>query len=93
MYVTFTVSVATANEQCSSLVCICVCVCVCVCDTVPSIKDTAAHPNNLRRQMAGRVVNWEEQLRRGEHLEKLSLSLSICVCVCVYMLVCVCMCV
>ena len=31
MYVTFTVSVGTANEHCSSLVCICVCVCVCVC--------------------------------------------------------------
>ena len=31
MYVTFTVSVETANEHCSSLVCIRVCVCVCVC--------------------------------------------------------------
>ena len=43
MYVTCTVSVGTANEHCSSLVCIRVC--VCVCDAVPGVNDTAAHPN------------------------------------------------
>ena len=26
-------------------VCVCVCMCVCVCDAVPSVNDTAAHPN------------------------------------------------
>ena len=68
MYVTFTVSVATENEHCSSPVwigvCVCVCVCLCVCDTVPRVKDTAAHPDNLIRQMAGRGVPWQAQLKR-----------------------------
>ena len=82
MYVTFTVSVATSSEHCSSLVWIGV-LCVCVCDTVPIVNDIAAHPNNPRRQIAGRVVTWEEQLRRGQHLETLSLSICVCVCVCV----------
>ena len=53
MHAAFTVLVATAKEHCSSLVCIRVCVYVCVCDTVPSGNDTAAHPNNPKRQTAG----------------------------------------
>ena len=29
---------------------VCVCVCVCVSDAVPSVNDSAAHPNGLRRK-------------------------------------------
>ena len=73
MHVTFTVSVGTANEHCSSLVCIRVCVCVCAIVVRHIYKCLCISSWKFQMNIAGRMFAFMHR----------------CVCVCGWACVCV----